>query len=201
MMRVGLTGGLASGKTFVGHLLEELGCHVIRADEIGHELLMPGTPVYEAVVAAFGEEILAADGRIERKKLAAEVFGSPERLETLNSIVHPAVFGREEAFMASVAKRDPDGIAVVEAAILIETGSFRRYDWIVLVVCTEEQQIERAMRRNGTTREEAEARLKRQMPLADKRKYADYVIDTSGSKESTTEQTRRVYDALRSGGI
>jgi dephospho-CoA kinase len=101
--------------------------------------------------------------------------------------------------MVSAAACDPDGVAVVEAAILIETGSYRRYDRIVLVVCTEEQQIERAMRRDGCTREEAEARLRRQMPLSEKRKFADYVVDTSGTKESTVEQSRRIYEALRSG--
>ena len=199
MIRVGLTGGLASGKSFVGRVLGELGCHVIRADEIGHELLMPGTDVFDAVIGQFGTGILASDETIDRKKLAAQVFGNPEKLGILNSIVHPAVFRREEEFMAAVAARDPDGVAVVEAAILIETGSYRRYDRLVLVVCTEEQQIERAMHRDGCTREEAEARLRRQMPLAEKRKFADYIVDTSGTKEATAEQTRHVYEALRSG--
>lgn len=201
MIRVGLTGGLASGKSFVGRLLAELGCHVIRADEIGHELLLPGTSVYEAVVARFGPAILGTDDQIDRRKLAAEAFSDPEKLALLNSIVHPAVFEREEDFMDEVQDRDPDGIAVVEAAILIETGSYRRYDRLVLVVCTEEQQIERAMHRDGCTREEAKARLMRQMPLAEKRKFADFVIDTSGTKESTAEQARQVYDSLRSGRI
>jgi dephospho-CoA kinase len=196
--RVGLTGGLASGKSFVGRVLEELGCHVVRADEIGHALLLPGTAVSEAVVAAFGTGILDDEGRIDRKRLAAQVFTNEDRLALLNSIVHPAVFQREEEFLAEAERRDPSGIAVVEAAILIETGSYRRYDRIVLAVCTEEQQIERAMRRDGCSREEAEARLRRQMPLAEKRKFADYVIDTSGTKESTVEQARSVYEALRS---
>lgn len=199
MTRVGLTGGLASGKSFVGRAFEQLGCHVIRADEIGHELLSPGTAVYDAVVARFGRGILDADGRIQRKKLAAEVFDDPGKLTILNSIVHPAVFQREEEFLTAAAAREPDGIAIVEAAILIETGSYRRYDRIVLVVCTEEQQIERAMHRDGCTRQDAESRLRRQMPLTEKRKYADYVIDTSGPKESTIRQTRKVYQALRSG--
>jgi len=198
MTKVGLTGGLASGKTFVGRALESLGCHVIRADEVGHEVLMPDGNAYDAVVAAFGREILDPDGRIDRRRLAALVFDDPAKLQTLNGIVHPAVIRREEEFLAEAEKRDPNGIGVAEAAILIETGSYRRFDRIVLVVCTEEQQIERAMHRDGSTREEAVARLRRQMPLAEKRQYADYVIDTSGLKENTLEQTRRVYDALRS---
>lgn len=198
MIRVGLTGGLASGKGFVGRTLEEMGCHVIRADEVGHEVLLKGGESYDAVVGRFGEEILNSDGEINRKRLASIVFANPEQLAALNAIVHPAVFRREAEFLDAVALSDPDGIGIVEAAILIETGSYRRFDRIVLVVCTEEQQIERAMHRDGATREEAEARLRRQMPLAEKRKYADFVIDTSGSKENTVEQTRLVYEVLRS---
>jgi dephospho-CoA kinase len=198
MIRAGLTGGLASGKSFVGSILEGFGCHLIRADDLGHRVLSPGGEAYNEVVRIFGKDILDDGGAIDRKRLAAEVFNAPDRLATLNSIVHPAVIRMQEEFLAEVLRKDPDGIAVVEAAILIETGSYRRFDRLILVVCTEEQQIERAMRRDHCTREEAEARLRRQMPLAEKRKYADYVIDTSGPKESTIEQTRRVYDSLRS---
>lgn len=198
MIRVGLTGGLATGKSFVGRVLEELGCYVVRADELGHEALATGGEVYAGIVAEFGPSILNAEGAIDRKKLAAEVFEHPHRLAVLNEFVHPFVIRREEEFIEGVRRRDPGGIVVVEAAILIETGSFRRFDRLILVVCTEEQQIERAMRRDGSTRDEAEARLKRQMPLAEKRKYADYLIDTSGSTDSTIEQTRHVYESIRS---
>lgn len=198
MIRAGLTGGLACGKSFVGRVLEELGCHLIRADELGHQVLAPGGEAYGPVVEQFGPGILDAAGLIDRKKLAQEVFGNPDRLALLNSIVHPAVFRREEQFMDEIAARDPNGIAVVEAAILIETGSYRRFDCLIVVVCTEEQQIERAMHRDGATLEQVAARIRNQMPLAEKRKYADYVIDTSGLKQDTMEQTRRVYEALRS---
>ena len=198
MTRVGLTGGLACGKSFVGRTLAGFGCHVIRADDVGHEVLAPGGEAYEPVIREFGEGMLDADRRIDRKKLAAAVFGNPERLAILNGLVHPAVFRKEDQFMAKVAEDDPNGIAVVEAAILIETGSYRRYDALIVVVCREEQQLERAMHRDGATREDVLARLRRQMPLSEKRKYADYVIDTSGSKTSTVEQTRRVYESLRS---
>jgi dephospho-CoA kinase len=198
MIRAGLTGGLACGKSFVGRILAELGCHVIRADDLGHQVLAPDGEAYPAVVEAFGPAILDAQGRIDRKLLASHVFNNPERLATLNSIVHPAVIRREEQFIADIAAKDPDAIGVVEAAILVETGSYRRFDCLILVVCTEEQQIQRAMHRDGCTRAEVEARLRRQMPLEEKRKYADYVIDTSGPKESTAEQTRRVFEALRS---
>ena len=198
MIRAGLTGGLASGKSFVAKILEELGCHVVRADELGHQVLLPGGEAYEGVLAEFGHDVLAADLTIDRRKLAAVVFSDPDKLARLNKLVHPAVFRREDEFIENARRTDPFGIIVVEAAILIETGSYKRFDRLILAVCTEEQQIERAMRRDRATREEVLARLSRQMPLEEKRKFADYVIDTSGSKESTIEQTRAVYESMRS---
>jgi len=196
MLRVGLTGGLASGKSFVGRALAQLGCHLIEADELGHKLIEPGGEAYSAVVAEFGPGILEANGAIDRRRLAALVFNDADKLARLNALVHPAVIRREEEIMAELEARDPHGIAVVEAAILIETGSHRRFDRIVLAVCRPEQQIERAVQR-GISREEALARLRRQMPLEEKRKYAHYVIDTSGTKEQTLEQVRKVYNLLR----
>jgi dephospho-CoA kinase len=198
MVRVGLTGGLATGKSFVGQGLEDLGCHLIKADELGHEILMPGGEAYEGAVREFGRGILALDGRIDRRKLAAEVFDKPERLAVLNSLVHPPVIRREEELIARFAAEDPNGIAVVEAAILIETGNYKRYDKIIVAVCRPEQQIERAMHRDGITREEAQARLARQMPLEQKRAYADFIIDTSGTKEETLKQVWETYKLVRS---
>jgi len=197
MLKVGLTGGLASGKSFVGEALAGFGCLLIQADELGHQVLEPGGEAYDEVVREFGAEILDGACRIDRKRLAALVFGSPGRLERLNSLVHPPVVRREEQAAAAFAEREPHGIAVVEAAILIETGSYRRFDRIILVTCTEEQQRERALRREGVLEPDVVARMSRQMPLAEKRKYADFVIDTSGTKEETLSQTRAVYDALR----
>jgi dephospho-CoA kinase len=197
MLRVGLTGGLACGKTFVGEALAELGCLVIGADDLGHTVLAPGGEAYDSVLREFGPEILDAGGRIDRPSLAARVFADPQRLARLNHLVHPPVVRREESLIAEFEAAHPDGIAVVEAAILIETGSYKRFDRIVLVTCDEEQQVERAMRRHGAREADVRARLRRQMPLAEKRKYADFVIDTSGEKEDTVRQTRAVYDALR----
>lgn len=197
MLRVGLTGGLASGKSFVGEALASLGCHLLKADELGHKLLQPGTDVYGRVVDAFGPSILDAEGRIVRRTLGSLVFDDPEKLALLNSIVHPAVIEEEERWMQKIEDSDPHGIAIVEAAILIETGSYKRFGKIVLAVCSDEQQIARAMKRDGLSREEALARLSRQMPLAEKRKFADFVIDTSGEKEQTLVQVRRLYDELR----
>jgi len=191
MLRVGLTGGLACGKTFVGEALASFGCLLIQADSLGHRVLEPGGEAYDGVVREFGSEILDAGGLINRKRLAGIVFGSPDRLERLNALVHPPVMRREEQAVAAFAAREPHGIAVVEAAILIETGSYKRFDRIILATCTEEQQRERAMRRNGAAEADVKARISRQMPLA------GFVIDTSGTKEDTLRQTRAVYDALR----
>ena len=198
MLRVGLTGGLASGKTFVGEALAKLGCHVIRADDLGHLVLLPGGEAYDAVVNEFGGEILDDEGMIDRRRLAALVFDNPERLQKLNGLVHPPVIRREQEIEEEIARRDPNAITVVEAAILVETGSNKRFDKLIVAVCTEEQQLERAMRRSSYTKEEVMARLSRQLSLEEKVKVADYVIDTSGPKERTLEQVRQVYQSLRS---
>ena len=136
MLKVGLTGGLACGKSFVGEELASFGCLLIHADELGHQVLAPGGEAYEDVVREFGAEILERGGDIDRQALAAQVFGAPERLARLNALVHPPVLRREEALIAEFAARQPDGIAVVEAAILIETGSYKRFDRIILVTCS-----------------------------------------------------------------
>lgn len=197
MLKAGLTGGLATGKSLVGQALADLGCLLIKADELGHRVIEPEGEAHESVVREFGTEILNERGEIDRRRLAAQVFGKPERLALLNSLVHPPVIQREARIMEQAALADPDAIVVVEAAILIETGHHLRFDKLILTVCEEEQQIERAMER-GDAREEVLARIRNQMPLAEKRKFADYVIDTSGSKKETLRQTREVYNLLRS---
>jgi dephospho-CoA kinase len=198
MLRIGLTGGLATGKSTVGQELSRLGCRVLRADDLGHAVLEKGGEAYEPVIQAFGREILRPDGEIERSRLAGIVFHDEDKLKLLNSLVHPAVFSREEAWMQQVEDADPCAIAVVEAAILVETGSHRRFHKLVLAVCGEEQQIERAMARGGVTREQALARISRQMPLAEKKKFADYLIDTSRTMDDTIQQVAHLYESLRS---
>jgi dephospho-CoA kinase len=201
MLKVGLTGGLASGKTHVAKLLENHGCHVIHADRLGHEVLLPQGEAYPAVVQEFGCDILQPDGQIDRKILGKLVFSDPERLEVLNELIHPHVFRRQEEFFASVAAEDPEGIAVVEAAIMIEVGSYKRYDRLIVTWCTPEQQIERFRHREGASDAEARERLNRQMPLDTKQKFADYVIDTSGTKEDTARQVEEVYQKLRAESV
>jgi dephospho-CoA kinase len=198
MLRVGLTGGLASGKTSVGKALSDLGCHLIQADELGHDVMLPGREAYDAVVNEFGNEILDRDHVIDRRKLGSVVFHNPDKLAKLSSIVHPAVIRREQDMTAQIAASDPHAIVVVEAAILVETGSHLKFDRVIVVVCTPEQQMERAMQRDAYSKEEVMERLSRQLPLEEKKRVAHYVIDTSGTKESTLEQTRAVYESLRS---
>lgn len=197
MIRVGLTGGLASGKTFVAKEFARLGCLVIHADELGHQVLEPGGEAYDPVLREFGPEILGPDGSIDRRKLAALVFHQPDLLARLNAMVHPPVRARAQRMIDQFAAAHPAGIAVNEAAILIETGSYKNFVKLIVAACREDQQIERAVARDRMSVEEARDRMRRQMPLSEKVNYADYVIDTSGTKEHTVEQTRAVYESLR----
>ena len=197
MLKVGLTGGLATGKTYVAGLLEKLGCYVIHADRLGHEVLLPGGEAYDDVVTEFGAEIVAADGTIDRKALGSVVFSNPDRLEVLNALVHPHVFRHQNEFFDTVTRKDAHAVVVSEAAIMIETGSYKRYDRLMLTVCPPELQIRRYVEREGATDDEARERLARQIPLDDKRKFADYIIDTSGTKAETERQVRQIYLQLR----
>lgn len=197
MLRVGLTGGYASGKSFVAGELERLGCYVIRADLLGHAVLERGGSAYGPVLEAFGPQILTEDGTIDRKKLASIVFDRPELLEKLNSFVHPAVIRMEEEMFESFVQKDPHGIAVVEAAILIEAGRDLLFDRIILTACDEETQIARGMKRDHLSREQVLARMARQLPLEEKKQHAHYVVDTSGDKQVTAGRVRQIHDELR----
>jgi len=201
MLRVGLTGGLATGKSFVGHALVAHGCHLLQADAVGHAVLAPDGEAYGPVIAEFGPGIVEPDGSIARKRLGEIVFRDPAQLAKLNALVHPAVFARQEAWFAAIAEQDPHAIAVVEAAIMIESGSYRRYEQLILTVCREDLQIARAMARDGLSEAQVRDRLARQMPESEKRKYAHYVIDTSGTPEETLEQTARVCAQLKGSAL
>jgi dephospho-CoA kinase len=198
MLNVGLTGGLASGKSVVGRQLEQLGCRVIRMDDLGHEVLKQGGEAYASVVAAFGPAILDPDGAINRRRLGQMVFGDPAQLARLNALVHPAIHARAAVLKREFSEGHPDGILVTEAAILIESGSYKDFDRLIVAACAPEQQIERALARGGLTRAEVLERMNRQLPIAEKKAYADFVVDTSGTEESTREQARAVYAQLRS---
>lgn len=197
MLLVGLTGGLASGKSFLGHVFEECGGRLIRLDDLGHDVLAPGGPAYPGVLDAFGSDILKEDRNIDRKRLGALVFGDPARLARLNELVHPHVYALQEEKIAAVRAADPRAIVVVEAAIMIETGSYQRYEVIVLALCARETQVARAMRRDSLTREEVEARLARQMPLEEKAAFVHFVVNTDHTKEETALLARKVFASLR----
>jgi dephospho-CoA kinase len=197
MLHVGLTGGYASGKTLVARELERLGCHLIYADELGHRVLLADGEAYRPVVQSFGRDILAADGSIDRKKLALIVFENPELLGTLSGFVHPAVFRLERQMLDAFAAQDPNGIAVVEAAILIETERYKDFDRMILTACDIETQVARGVKRDHLTREQVLARLEKQLPLEEKKKHAHYIVDTSGSKADTVRQVAAVFNDLK----
>ncbi len=197
MLKVGLTGGYATGKTLVAGELMRLGCHVIYADELGRAASKRGGDAYAAIVDAFGSEILDAAGEIDRKKFASLVFNSPALLDRLASLVHPAVFRLEKRMIDDFEAQDPRGIAVIEAAILIETGRDAMFDRVVLTACELETQIARGMKRDRLTRQEVLARLNQQMSFEEKRKRAHYIVDTNGPKENTILQVEQIYRELR----
>jgi dephospho-CoA kinase len=197
MLKVGLTGGIATGKSYVLSVLRELGCEVIDADAIAHQVMEPGQPAYAEIVANFGREILNESGGIDRAKLGAIVFADQAQRARLNAIVHPRVYEAQTQWWSEVAARNPQAIAVFDAALMIETGSYRRFDKIVVVHCDAELQLQRLMARNNLTREQALARITAQMPTAEKLKYADFTIDTSAGFTDTLPQVERLYNALR----
>ena len=197
MLKVGLSGGIATGKSFVVSVLGELGCEVSDADALAHAAIAPGQPAYDEIIDTFGRDVRAADGKIDRARLGAIVFADPAARERLNAIVHPRVFAAQAAWFAELERRRPDVIAVVDAALMIETGSYRRFDKLVVIHCRPELQLERLMNRNQLTREAALARIDAQMPSAEKLKYADYAIDTSGSFDETRRQVVELYGKLR----
>src|ERR1019366_5454741 len=201
MLKVGLTGGMACGKSFVAAALGELGCHILEADDVAHEVISPGGEAYDAVLTAFGPGILDDQKRIDRAFLAAKVFGDPVQLDRLNAIVHPAVRTRALREFAAIGATDPHGIVIYVAAILIESGAYREVDKIIVVSCEREQQIERAMHRPGASQTSVLARLDRQMSLEKKKEFADYVIDTSGERESTLRQTKEICQQLKSEAL
>lgn len=193
---VGLTGGIASGKSTVSRQLAELGCQVIDADVLAREVVAPGQPAWRAIVEAFGQEVLRPDGTLDRPRLGALVFADPETRRRLEAITHPAIQARRDAILAELAARGFDGLVVQDAALLIEVGAARRVDRLVVVYADRAVQIERLMRRDGLDRAEAERRVASQMPLAEKVKLAHYVIDSSDSREETAAQVRAVHAAL-----
>ncbi|HEX8748566.1 MAG TPA: dephospho-CoA kinase [Pyrinomonadaceae bacterium] len=198
MLRVGLTGSIAVGKSHVVGLLKELGCHVIDADQTARDVVAPGTEGLKRVVAEFGEEVLQADGQLDRARLGAIIFGDREKRERLNQILHPLIISEQDAEMRAFEEDDPLGIGIVDAALMIESGGYKRFDKLVVVHCRPEIQVERLMRRNHLSRAEAELRIAAQMPQEEKMRHADFLIDTSEDYETTRERTVEVFHKLKS---
>jgi len=199
MLRVGLTGGVACGKSTVGAMLAARGAHFLQADTLAHQLYLPGTPVYEALVRAFGEDIVRSDGFIDRAALANKAF--PDRVGELNAIVHPAVIAAQNAWLAEEEKADPHGIAVVEAALLIEAGANKDFDKVIVVTCPLERKVENYAHRAGISLDAARVEVGRrgaaQFSDEEKARHVDYVIDNSGSLEETEQQVERVWGELQ----
>ncbi len=196
MLHVGLTGSIGSGKSTVAQIFAEQGAHIIDADLVAHNLMEPGTEVYQQVVQAFGSENLRTDGAIDRKKLGAIVFALPEKRKLLNSIVHPAVRTHVLGEIVELERSFSAGILIVDAALMVESGFYKMFDKIVVVACDERLQLVRIIGRDKLSPEEARARIASQMPVAEKLKVAHYTIDTSGTLRQTREQAEAVYTDL-----
>lgn len=199
MLRVGLTGGIACGKSTVGEMLARRGAHLLQADVLAHQLYAPGAAVYGEVVHHFGREILNDDGTINRASLARVAF--PNRIGELNAIVHPAVIKAQNEWMAEVARENPHGIAVVEAALIIEAGVARDFDKIIVVTCDFERRVERYAERASISLAAALSEVDRrgaaQLPDEEKVRHADYVIENSGAVEDTERQVEQIWNKLQ----
>ena len=196
MLKVGLTGSIAVGKSFVLSVLAELGCAVFCADRIAHLVMEPGGPAHQDLVREFGEGILSTSGTIDRTELGAIVFADERRRKRLNEIVHPRVIEEQNRLLAELELKNSKAIAVVDAALMIESGGYKRFDKVIVAFCDRETQIERLMARNSINREDAERRIAAQMSSDEKRKYADFEIDTSGSFEETRRRVIEVHEKL-----
>jgi dephospho-CoA kinase len=208
MLKVGLTGGIAAGKSVAGEMLVALGAHLVQADRIAHSLMQPGEAVYNEVVRHFGREILHPDGSINRAKLAEIAFGTStdaegkraSRIEELNRIVHPVVIRSQDEWMQEMGRQDPHAVAIVEAALILEAGAAKRFDRLIVVTCSAEQRVARFADRQKidleSARKEVARRMAAQLPDEEKIKAADYVIDNSGPLDQTREQVRGVWQHL-----
>jgi dephospho-CoA kinase len=198
MLKVGLTGSIAVGKTFVCQVLAELGCHVLDADHSAREVVKPNTQGWVEVREAFGAEVFQENDEIDRKKLGTIVFADETKRQLLNSIVHPLVIEEQNKWLVEKETADPDGIAIIDAALMIESGGYRRFDKLVVIWCRPEVQLERLIKRNFLSREEAERRIASQMSQEEKKSYGDYLIDTSDGFEASRQQTETLFQQLKS---
>jgi dephospho-CoA kinase len=196
MLVVGLTGGIASGKTTVARMLKKMGARIIDADALSREAMVPHARCWKQVVESFGEAILRSDRTIDRKKLAAQIFSHPAKRMLLNRIVHPWIRKRIQEMITRIAREDPSALVIIDAALLIETGMYKDYDKLVVVAADEGAQLARLVRRNHLSRKDARSRIRAQLPLGRKKKFADYVISNQDSLEHTRRQVRALLQEL-----
>ena len=197
MLRVGLTGSIAAGKSFVSGVLAELGCRVLDADETAREVVAPGSPALLEVIAKFSDSVIKSDGTLDRVALGALVFADTGKRSILNSILHPYIIAQQDQRLREWEALDPDGIAIVDAALMIESGGYKRFDKLIVVHCRADVQLERLMSRDNLNLAEAERRIAAQMPQEEKKKFADYLIYTSDGFEAARRRAVDVYGKLR----
>jgi len=197
MLIVGLTGGVASGKSVVSQVWKEEGAYLIDADRIARELVQPRTPAWKAVVKAFGREILQEDGSIHRKKLATRVFSNPVEKDLLNRILHPRIKGEIDRRIKGRRQKSPKAIVVIDAALLVETGYYRNVDKVVVVTSTKKQQIERLKRREQMAQEMARGIIDSQISGEERIKVADIIIRNEGSRKKTERKAKEVFEELK----
>lgn len=194
MLKVGLTGSIGTGKTTVLDIFRELGAYVIDADSIVHQLL-EREDIKRKIAKEFGN-VFNAEGKIDRKKVADIVFSDKEKKKKLEEIIHPEVFKQINRFFEEVKKKDPHGVAIAEVPLMIETGSYKNYDIIIVVYASEKVQLER-LTKKGLSREDALRRIKAQMPIEEKVKYADIVIENTGSIQKLKKEVKKIYEVLK----
>ncbi|HXI24253.1 MAG TPA: dephospho-CoA kinase [Pyrinomonadaceae bacterium] len=197
MLKVGLTGSIAVGKSHVLGIFKELGCHTIDADKIAREVVTPDSEGLNLVVENFGREVLQPDGSLDRQKLGAIVFADEAKRRQLNSILHPLIIAAQDEQIRQIEQTDPKGIVIIDAALMIESGGYRRMDKLIVVYCEPGIQLQRLMRRDGLPRETAESRIAAQMPQDAKKTFADFLINTSGDHSQTRTQVEGAYLGLR----
>jgi dephospho-CoA kinase len=197
MLKVGLTGSIAVGKSFVVSVMRESGCHVLDADQTAREVVAKGTDGLAEVVEHFGTGILSPRGELDRKRLGDIVFADEAKRQLLNSIVHPRVFAAQDSWLRAVELNDPDAVAVVDAALMIESGGYRRFDRLIVVWCKPEIQLTRLLARDALSEADARRRIDAQMPQEEKKRFADDLIDTSAGFDDTRRQTQALVQRLK----
>jgi dephospho-CoA kinase len=197
MLKVGLTGSIATGKSYVCEVFRELGCHLIDADQTARDVVRAGTPGLATVISEFGGDVITPEGELDRAKMAAIVFADESKRLLLNSIIHPLVFEAQNKWLADRESNDPDGIAIVDAALMIESGGYKRFNRLIVVWCDPAIQLQRLKLRDDLPETDAKKRIAAQMPQEEKKRYADFLIDTSNGYDDTRQQVGEVFEKLK----